>query len=170
MISAVRAAPKSRFLGVRLGCGDIHALKRCFILTISLSLYSRESEYPREVGENEPLEIFSILAVVEELRAADGESITVDSGALVCDSLHRRRLHAPRGSLERADAGLFGKGVTKRIRSRLLVHSRKSVSSHPTHLAPTPAQRGQSKSPTHRDPRGGGLRDREACRRTERSG
>ncbi len=41
MISAVRAAPKSGFLGVRLGCGDIHALKRCFILTIiSLSLYS----------------------------------------------------------------------------------------------------------------------------------
>ncbi len=34
------AAPKSGFLGVRLGCGDIHALKRCFILTISLSLYS----------------------------------------------------------------------------------------------------------------------------------
>ena len=40
MISAVRAAPKSGFLGVRLGCGDIHALKRCFILTTSLSLYS----------------------------------------------------------------------------------------------------------------------------------
>ena len=38
MISAVRAAPKSGFLGVRLGCGDIHALKRCFILTTSLSL------------------------------------------------------------------------------------------------------------------------------------
>jgi hypothetical protein len=38
MISAVRAAPKSGFHGVRLGCGDIHALKRCFILTISLSL------------------------------------------------------------------------------------------------------------------------------------
>jgi hypothetical protein len=41
MISAVRAAPKNGFLGVRLSCGDIHALKRCFILTItSLSLYS----------------------------------------------------------------------------------------------------------------------------------
>ncbi len=40
MISAVRAAPKSGFHGVRLGCGDIHALKRCFILTISLSLYT----------------------------------------------------------------------------------------------------------------------------------
>ena len=40
MISVVRAAPKSGFLGVRLGCGDIHALKRCFIHTISLSLYS----------------------------------------------------------------------------------------------------------------------------------
>ena len=38
MILAVRAAPKSGFLGVRLGCGDIHALKRCFILTVSLSL------------------------------------------------------------------------------------------------------------------------------------
>ena len=42
MISAVRAAPKSGFHGVRLGCGDIHALKRCFILTISQSLYSRD--------------------------------------------------------------------------------------------------------------------------------
>jgi hypothetical protein len=39
MISAVRAAPKSGFHGVRLGCGDIHALKRCFILTISPALY-----------------------------------------------------------------------------------------------------------------------------------
>jgi hypothetical protein len=39
MIPAIRAAPKSGFHGVRLGCGDIHALKRCFILTISLSLY-----------------------------------------------------------------------------------------------------------------------------------
>jgi hypothetical protein len=43
MISAVRAAPKSGFHGVRLGCGDIHPLKRCFILTISLSLYSRKN-------------------------------------------------------------------------------------------------------------------------------
>ncbi len=43
MILAVRPAPKSGFLGVRLGCGDIHALKRCFILTISLSLYSRST-------------------------------------------------------------------------------------------------------------------------------
>jgi len=41
MISAVRAAPKSGIPGVRLGCGEVHALKRCFILTIiSLSLYS----------------------------------------------------------------------------------------------------------------------------------
>jgi len=40
MISSVRAAPKSEFLGVMLGSGGIHALKRCFILTISLSLYS----------------------------------------------------------------------------------------------------------------------------------
>ena len=41
MTSAVRAVPKSGFLGARLGCGDIHALNRCFILAISLSLYSR---------------------------------------------------------------------------------------------------------------------------------
>ena len=41
MTSAVRAAPKSGFLGSRLSCGDIHALKRCFILAIRLSLYSR---------------------------------------------------------------------------------------------------------------------------------
>ena len=41
MIPAIRAAPKSGFHGVRLGCGDIHALKRCFILAISLSLYFR---------------------------------------------------------------------------------------------------------------------------------
>jgi len=40
MISAVRAAQKSGFLWVRLGCGDIHALKRRFILTISPSRYA----------------------------------------------------------------------------------------------------------------------------------
>ena len=39
MTSAVRAVPKSGFLGSRLGCGDIHALNRCFILTISPALY-----------------------------------------------------------------------------------------------------------------------------------
>ncbi len=41
MTSAVRAVPKSGFLGSRLGCGDIHALNRCFILTISPALYPR---------------------------------------------------------------------------------------------------------------------------------
>jgi FAD/FMN-containing dehydrogenase len=45
MISAVRAAPKSGFLWVRLGCGDLHALKRCFILTISQSLYSQHPTF-----------------------------------------------------------------------------------------------------------------------------
>jgi hypothetical protein len=54
MISAVRAAPKSGFLGVRLGCGDIHALKRCFILTISLSLV------PPKTGFSDFLDVFPL--------------------------------------------------------------------------------------------------------------
>jgi len=81
MISAVRAAPKIGFHGVRLGCGDIHALKRRFILTISLSLYSLS----REDGE-----------VMDSPSAAEWEENATPDGGIRTQRLR----HVPGGALK----------------------------------------------------------------------
>jgi hypothetical protein len=59
MTSAVRAVPKSGFLGARLGCGDIHALKRCFILAISPALYLFRNEQELECNVQRHLKLIA---------------------------------------------------------------------------------------------------------------